>query len=295
MKRSILYAFILPIGVYAFIAWRASGKLIQRRKPDPAVKPEDYGLAYLPVRLRTLDGLSLGGWFFPARTPKAAVIFCHGHAGSMDPDIRYVPALLAAGYSVLMFDFRAHGRSEGKQVSMGALEGLDLLAAADYLTACGYLSIGVLGFSMGAATAMNSAWRHPAIRAIVSDGGFARLAPAVRGELERQRGLKWLSRPLTKSILLLAGLRLGCKLEEHDPIHWVSRLDGRALFLIHGERDPFVSLEDIRCLAEQAGTPPEIWIAPGASHRQVDKAYPAEYLPRIIRFFDTHLSPIPGS
>lgn len=42
-----------------------------------------------------------------------ALILLHGQAGSsMDPNVQYLPALHAAGFHVLQFDLRAHGRSE---------------------------------------------------------------------------------------------------------------------------------------------------------------------------------------
>ena len=44
------------------------------------------------------------------------MIFLHGHAGSMDPDVKYAPWFHERGISVLMFDFRGHGRSGGRRL-----------------------------------------------------------------------------------------------------------------------------------------------------------------------------------
>jgi fermentation-respiration switch protein FrsA (DUF1100 family) len=62
------------------------------------------------------------------------------------------------------------------------------------------------------------------------------------------------------------------------------------LLIIHGEEDPYVSVEDVRRLYEQAGEPKELWIAPGAGHRRVDQVYPDEYRDRVLGFFDRYLA-----
>ena len=94
------------------------------------------------------------------------------------------------------------------------------------------------------------------------------------------------------SILWLAGRRVGGDLEESEPIRWVSEIAPRALFLIHGERDKYVSADDVRLLYDSAGEPKELWIAAGAEHRQADELYPEEYRERVLRFFDRYLPPV---
>jgi fermentation-respiration switch protein FrsA (DUF1100 family) len=62
------------------------------------------------------------------------------------------------------------------------------------------------------------------------------------------------------------------------------------LLIIHGEEDPYVSVEDVQRLYDAAGEPKELWIAPGAGHRRVDQVYPDEYRERVLRFFGRYLS-----
>lgn len=270
----------------AAIGLYGSEQLIKRRTPDVRADPSDYGLAYEEVAFRSRDGLTLRGWFIPAQRPKGTVIFCHGHVGSMDPDLKYAPHFHRRGYHVLMFDFRGHGRSEGNRVSMGYYERLDLLGALDYLRGRGIERVGVLGFSMGGAVAMAAAPRSEAIRAVVSDGGFARLSSAVAAGA-RERGLPGLlAGPAARLIVALAGLRLGCKLSEADPIRWVDKIAPRALLLIHGGRDPFVPTAEVEELYAKAKEPKELWIVPEAGHREVDLCRPEEYLAKVLDFFD---------
>jgi len=277
-------------GIVAGLALYGARLLTRRRPPDVPASPADIGLDYEAIAFSSRDGLTLRGWFIPAALPRGTVIFCHGQAGSMDPDLEYTPVFCERGYNVLMFDFRAHGRSDGTLVGMGSLERQDLLGAVDWLGGRGIDRVGVMGFSMGGRVAINTASQTDAILAVVSDGGPATLLEAVAAEFRRQRLPGFLARLVACLTLWLAGREVGCDLGEADAVHWVSQLSPRALLLIHGGRDPYVSTESVRALFAAAGEPKELWIVPEAGHRQADKHCPDEYQDRIIDFFDRHLA-----
>jgi len=287
---SIAFLLAVVVSIIGAISLHGSSQLIRRRVPDAPSDPAQYGLTYEEVVFPSRDGLTLRGWFILAPEARGTVVFCHGHAGSMDPDVRYVPALHERGYNVLMFDFRGHGRSEGQHVSMGYYERQDLLGAVDYLQSRGIDRVGVLGFSMGGAVAMATASHSEAIRAVVSDGGFARLSDAITAGV-RERGLPGYLAPLAGHLIIwLTGLRLGCPLSEADPIHWVDKIAPRALFIIQGALDPFVTVEEAGELYTAAGEPKEIWVVPEAGHRQADRCHPEEYRHRVLAFFDQWLA-----
>ena len=277
-------------GTIGGLAFYGARVLTRRRAPDTPASPADYGLYFQDITFPSRDGLTLCGWFIPAESPRGTVIFGHGHAGSMDPDLRYAPTFHDRGYNVLMFDFRAHGRSDGRLVSMGSLEQLDLLGAVDYLRGRGIERLGVLGFSMGGRVAISTAPQTEAIAAVVSDGGPATILEAIAAG-SREQGLPgFLALPVARLTLWLAGRWIGCNLSDADAIYWASRLSPRALFLIHGGCDPYVSTVAVEALFDAAGEPKELWIAPKAGHREVDELHPDTYLERIIGFFDRYLA-----
>jgi fermentation-respiration switch protein FrsA (DUF1100 family) len=276
---------------YVGLAWYAMERVTGRRPYTPA-SPADLGLPFEEVSFPARDGLTLRGWFIPAADPTArrTVIFGHGHAGSMDPDLKYAPHFRARGFNVLMFDFRGHGRSDGHYTSMGCYERRDMLGAVDYLEQRGLGPIGVLGFSMGGAVGIGAAGECPAIRALVSDGAFARVSETLQQGGRRMGVPGWaiaLVSPLTAWLLQR---RLGCRLSEADPIRWIGRISPRPVFLIHGEADAYISVAQVQAMYEAAGEPKELWIAPGAGHRLVDEVYPEEYLARVLGFFERGLS-----
>jgi dipeptidyl aminopeptidase/acylaminoacyl peptidase len=287
---SIAFLLAVVVLIIGAVSLYGSSQLIRRRVPDPPSDPAQHGLTFEEVTFPSRDGLTLRGWFIPAPEARGTIVFCHGHAGSMDPDVKYAPAFHERGYNVLMFDFRGHGRSEGQHVSMGYYERQDLLGAVDYLRGRGIDRVGVLGFSMGGAVAMATAPHTEAIRAVVSDGGFARLSDAITAGVRERHLPGFLASLVGYPILWLMGLRLGCSLGGADPIRWVDEIAPRALFIIHGALDPFVTVADARELYAAASEPKEIWIVPEAGHRRADRHYPDEYRHRVLAFFDQWLA-----
>ena len=204
----------------------------------------------------------------------------------MDPDLQYAPAFHRHGYDVLMFDFRAHGRSGGDLISLGHHERKDVLAAIRFLKQRGIERVGLLGFSMGGGIAMLSAPLSPAVRAVVSDSGFATLDSIVAGGLREKRVPEPLAGGLGRLIIHCIAWRVGRSLPNAYPIHWVHQVAPRGLLIIHGSRDTFVPEADARALYERAGEPKELWIHPDAGHREIDRQAGDAYLDRILAFFD---------
>jgi pimeloyl-ACP methyl ester carboxylesterase len=304
---ALLVILLTVIVILGLIAWRWSTELIRSPEPDELSSPADYGLPFTEVRFPSRDGLTLHGWFIPAEGvsafslededwatgSKGTVVLGHGRFGSKDSDLRYGPSLREAGYNCFLFDFRGHGRSEGNYTSFGLHERQDLLGAIDFLRTKDIDTVGVIGFSLGAVAGINTAAICEEILAVVADGAF----PELRSTLARgaqERGLPaWLTRTLGPFVLWLAGRRVGGDLEEAEPIRWVDKIAPRALFMIHGGRDRYVSTADVRRLYDAAGEPKELWIAPEAEHRRVDQVHPEEYRKRVLAFFDRYLAATP--
>jgi 3-oxoadipate enol-lactonase len=125
----------------------------------------------------------------PATGP---VVMMHASLGCThrmwDPQ---VPGLLAAGFRVLRYDYRGHGRSASADGSWTLAElGQDALEA---MRACGVTAAAHVGLSLGGMVAMWLAEHAPdAVRALVLCCTSAQLGPAQawreRGELVRAKG-----------------------------------------------------------------------------------------------------------
>jgi fermentation-respiration switch protein FrsA (DUF1100 family) len=84
------------------------------------------------VWFKNEEGNKLNGWFFQSPNKNAPVIlFSHGNAGNIGHRLMLVKALMDAGASVFVYDYRAYGLSEGKKNLQGLSK--DAHAAYNYL------------------------------------------------------------------------------------------------------------------------------------------------------------------
>lgn len=280
----------LALAVLA-LAYAATVPLMRRRDPDPPDSPAHHDLPGEEVQFPSRDGLLLGGWWIPAAgDARGTVVMCPGQNGSLDKDIPQAVPLQRAGFNVLLFDFRAHGRSQGGLVTLGALEQADLFGALDYLEGeRGVGRAGVLGFSMGAGVALLVAAQDARVAALVVDGAFPRLAGLLHGYL-RLRGVPGpLAGGFARVVLWVAALRAGYEIARANPIALADRIRAPALF-VHGERDPFVRTDEVRALAVRVAGPAEVWSLADCDHREANKRHPDEYDQRVVGWFARHLA-----
>ncbi len=266
----------------------------QLTRPQPCDVEDDARRWGLPepeqVRFAAPDGLRISAWWFRAPEAPGAVIVCHGHGGNKVTNL-WVAASLYPTYDVLLLDLRGHGESEGKLTSVGYLERLDIVGAACWLrSTLGDVPIGVLGISMGAAASILAAAECPPITCVVADSPFARLDTPVRMAVRARGYPRPLVPAIARSIGLVAGWRLGTIGGWLDPIDVVDRLTPRPLFLIHGQADDLIPVEETHALWRRAGEPKEMWILPEVGHARAAEVEPRAYAEKVARFFREHLS-----
>jgi pimeloyl-ACP methyl ester carboxylesterase len=131
------------------------------------------------VEFSSRDGLLLSGWYIPPQNG-AVIILAHGFSGNRMALLPLARGLVEHGFGVLLFDFRAHGRSAGKLCTWGWQEQEDILGAVDMVKLLPELNaekIGIFGFSMGGSTVLRAAARDSTLSAVaVDDPSFSVLA-----------------------------------------------------------------------------------------------------------------------
>src|SRR5437868_3728429 len=117
MKRPVLIA--LRITLLLIAALFLFAQLIRRTGMFfPERYPEGMWDTRLPappadVAFRTDDGVKLHGWLFRAAGSAPLLIWFHGNAGNITERARVAAELAKRGVSVLLFDWRGYGKSEG--------------------------------------------------------------------------------------------------------------------------------------------------------------------------------------
>src|SRR4051794_14244134 len=134
--------------------------------------PADAGLPFADLEIATEDGERLHGWGIPASAPaNGHILLCHGNAGNVGDRVLHAALLTAAGFDVLLFDYRGYGRSTGRASEAGtyrdARAARAALLAQDGVDAARALS---LGESLGGAVALALALEAPPAGPAVQSG-----------------------------------------------------------------------------------------------------------------------------
>lgn len=119
-----------------------------------AANPADSPFPVSVVDIPTSDGLILKSWWSAPRDNMPTVLYLHGNATHVGTYTRGAAPLVAAGYGVLMLEYRGYGGNPGTLSDAGFL--LDGHAALDWLEARGIPSRSVLiyGYSLGTGIAV---------------------------------------------------------------------------------------------------------------------------------------------
>lgn len=291
---NLLCAFVVAalIGtavVVIGLSYRSACNLVRPRRAPLTSTPAEKGLSFEPVTFTSADGLRLAGWHIPSGNG-ATVILCHG-LGTNRADMLPRAVLLAEhGYGSLLFDFRAHGESEGEMVTYGYAETNDVLAAVDYLLARPDVDpqrIGILGGSLGAATAIRAAARSMHLKAVVVESAFTSLEDEIAFNFTAFSGLPPV--PFAPLTVAFAQRQTGRRISEVRPIDDIPSISPRPVFIIHGTDDDTIPAEQGLRLYEAAGEPKELWMVDGMGHESALGVFPDEYERRVIGFFDKSL------
>lgn len=144
--------------------------------------------------------------------------------------------------------------------------------------------IGLLGTSLGAATVLIAAGEEPSVAAVWEDSSYAEIDVAIRAELTRN-GYPTILAP---GGVLVARLVSGDDLTRPSPAGAVARLNGRPIFITHGEADARLSVQyarDLAAIVRANGGSVEPWLVPGVGHVDAARLHTDEYERRLAAFF----------
>lgn len=234
LALAVAVSYLLLAGV-AFVA---SEQLIFQ-PPPPGYGPDEPDL----VRITTADGVRLRALDLRKPSAELTILYSHGNA----EDIGYARAALEAlrglGFSVLAYDYRGYGLSEGRPSERGVYNDID--AAYDFLVQRRGIDperIVVYGVSVGSGPAVELASRRPV-------GGLV------------------LEAPFTTAFRVVTQLPL-LPFDRFRNLDKIDDVDAPVL-VMHGTDDGIIPFSHGQRLFEAAGKPKRrLWV-PNAGHNNL--------------------------
>jgi alpha-beta hydrolase superfamily lysophospholipase len=249
------------------------------------------GATKTDLTVRANDGVELRGWKVVPASPNGDwVLLFHGVSDNRTGDLGHAEFLLRHGYSVVMMDSRAHGKS-GDMATYGWKERYDTVAITDALyTTEKIRHLYAHGVSMGAAIAFQSAAVEPRIAAVSAEDPFANLREVTYdyAGLDVSPFLgKTLFRPASIFAMRAVALTGGFNPDEVSPEKAVA-LRPFPVLLICGTNDHRIPCRHAEAIYNAAMGPKQLWIVQGAGHASALGQAPAEYENRVVSFFEKY-------
>jgi uncharacterized protein len=253
LMRMLLPAVLVVIALLVFL-WAVQRRLMYFPMGQ-VLDAADVGANHIErVTFPTADGLTLHGWFFPARSSVSSepshftIVVFNGNAGNRSYRAPLAVALQARGHAVLLFDYRGYGGNPGTPTESGLKE--DARAARAFVVGRAAVDrerVVYFGESLGTGVAVTLAAEH-APAALVLRSPFTSMVD-VGGMHYPMLPVRWFLRDRYLSGERIARIR-------------------SPLLVIAGDRDGLIPLEQSQQLYEAAtaASSKEMLIVRGADH-----------------------------
>lgn len=227
------------------------------------------------------DGVSLKGWWAKGSTPKRGlVLWLHGVGDNKDSAESLIERWANRGFDVAAYDSRAHGSSGGTVCTYGFYEKSDVRKVLDGLAKSGADAEHtiLMGFSMGAAVALQAAPLDSRIVAVVAVSPFADLRAAAT-----RAAPFWMSKKSIESALERAEKEGQFQVDEVSPRRAAEKIHV-PLLILHGTMDRKLLPADAQAIeAAAASTDKRLMLVDRANHDNIlDRKEPWEAIDQFL-------------
>ena len=147
-----------------------------------STKPDEYGLRYEEVIIKTKDNMQLKGWFYnaPGESKKIIILSDDGD-GNMADLIELASNFVSLGYNVLTYDYRGFGESSDFNINpkfyIYAQFEKDLTAAITYVRKhhSKLKQVDLYGLGIGAGLSISVGSNRSGINKIIADSPYSTL------------------------------------------------------------------------------------------------------------------------
>jgi alpha-beta hydrolase superfamily lysophospholipase len=218
-------------------------------RPENRQTPREVGLDFETVNFAGAGGIQLEAWHTRPPAPRGIVLLFHGYSASKESLLAAAQVFHELGCETLLVDFYGSGGSGGNGTSIGYHEAADVAAAYAWAQKRpGRPPIFLYGASMGAAAilrAVHVQGIEPA--ALILECPFDRLLTTTRN---RFTAMHLPSFPFAQLLVFWGGVQEGFNGFKHNPAVYARSAHCPTL-LLSGERDPRVTVEQIRNIFDQ--------------------------------------------
>lgn len=275
---------IFPLVTSYLIAHASTRPMDQGLRDTPA----NYGLSFTNIDFSSRDGARLKGWFIQGDEDKPAIILSHGLFRNRQEMLGRAAALSKSGYPTILFDFRGHGWSEQKPVSMGFYERLDVLGAYDFgkrkLNQDRFI---LLGVSMGAVAALHAAREFGSdLEALIADSPFQSLEETISHHT--RLFLKLPAFPFANIFIWNLTRISDYDADQLDTVKVCRTIREVPVLLIYGKNDLRMPAETGRLIYETIpGSKKKLVYFPDAGHGASYRTQPESYIKAVLAFLDS--------
>lgn len=246
--------------------------------------PSQIGLKYDERTILTNDGYRLNYWVIddPNCTERnGSIIYLHGITDSKASGLSYARELAKFCQRIFLIDMRGHGDSEGEYCTYGYHEKYDVISLIDEIKLGDpRTEVTLLGVSMGAAIAIQTAAIDKRVSRVVAIAPFYDLFSIVLDHQVRRIGIK--SSLLLQLVLKRAERMAKFKVSEVSPAKDIENIKVPIL-IVHGEGDKTVKKEYSQKLSRLNERAQLLWV-PNAGHVDVLERGGSHYLEKLLAF-----------
>jgi fermentation-respiration switch protein FrsA (DUF1100 family) len=254
--------------------WEAGSSFSTPANHAVGPAPEDLGA-------QDVEFSGVKGWLIAKAQPSPCIVLMHGVGGDRRNMEDRARLFRKKGFSVLLFDFQAHGESPGEKITFGYREAANAAAAVDFIRSqVSCTSTVALGVSMGGAAALLGPQPLP-VDALILESVYPTIEEAVQDRMVIMLGP--LGRPFAPLLYQQIPLRLNIPLENMRPISHIGSIKCPVLIMA-GDADRHTTPPETLRLLDQAPGPKSYWMVPGAAHVDLYAFAGAAYERHVLRF-----------
>jgi pimeloyl-ACP methyl ester carboxylesterase len=277
--------------IYAGVSYYLATRLVSPYPKKIIVSPSLISPHYESITMQGFENTRLRGWFFPAPSNKL-IILVHGitedRVNTGYYTVSLAKELLEKEYNVLVYDSRAHGESDGKQITYGIKESRDIVNVVTFAKTKGFepQHIGIIANSLGALSLLMASDQLQDVGALVVDSPPVHLPVAINYALQKENHVPALFNP---GIYFVMKAVYQVDVDKIQPLAHVKNAPNRTFLLLHGKLDKSIPFSQSEELLQSANPESQLVLFPNGGHIETYKNDPQKYRESVFPFLEKEL------